>query len=409
MVVFVRRGWRRAVQSLVMIVASAGLVACGGGGGSTTVLVDSSHDEFGASMIDFFPESVIAHPGDTVQFRQVWTGEPHSVTFGTLFNQELGLIRKRLQMTPLPRAEELPDLKVFDELPIMLGREGNEFAVNQNGAQPCYLKAGRPPVDPDIACPRRAQPEFTGRDAYFSSGFIPYGGNNGNRFEVKLADDIDPGSYNYYCNLHGVAQSGTVKVVPEGEPAKSRQSEARAEIVNNYAEPLSQALKAAKSSGITIGDATLSTPLAGAATTAVRPWGGLSHRNHFDHRHGSANEFIPNTVRTKVGDTVTWTFVGRHTVSFNVPSYLPVFATDKDGTVRLDPRVYQPVGWAVPDDRPTGAPKVVDVGSWDGRGFRSSGLDWSTGDQFRVSFSKPGTYLLACLIHPPMVGKVIVE
>lgn len=403
---------RRAIAPIVIVLVSATLVSCAGGGDPTSVLVDSTHDEFVASMIDFFPDTVVVHPGTTVRFRQLWTGEPHSVTFGTLFNDELGRIRERLRQHPSPRADELPDLAIFDKLPVMLGRESSEFAVNQNGAQPCYLDDGRPPADPERPCPRRAQPRFTGRQSYYSSGFIPYRGGDGNRFDLRLADNIKPGSYNFYCNLHGVGQSGTLRVVPKSEQLPAQRAQAqrgRAEITKEFGEPLSGALASAKHGSLTIGSATLSTPLAGAATTAIRPWGGLAHRHHFEHRHGSVNEFIPDTVRTKVDEPVTWTFVGRHTVSFNVPKYLPVFVTDDEGNVRLDPRVHEAVGWSIPTGRSPTAPAVVDTGSWNGRGFRSSGLDWRTGDQFRVSFSKPGTYLLACLIHPAMVGRVIVE
>ena len=54
--------------------------------------------------------------------------------------------------------------------------------------------------------------------------------------------------------------------------------------------------------------------------------------------------------------------------------------------------------------------KVVDAGSWDGKGFYSSGLigggpylEWS------VRITRPGKYRYACLIHPPMVGTLEVQ
>jgi plastocyanin len=121
------------------------------------------------------------------------------------------------------------------------------------------------------------------------------------------------------------------------------------------------------------------------------------------------DEFVPDVIEARVGEPVTWTFVGRHTVSFNVPAYLPVFAVDGDGTVRFDDRVHEPVGWDLSTARDGDAPLLADAGAWDGRGFRSSGLDWRTGDRFRVTFTRPGSYLMACLIHPAMVGKVEVR
>lgn len=52
----------------------------------------------------------------------------------------------------------------------------------------------------------------------------------------------------------------------------------------------------------------------------------------------------------------------------------------------------------------------VDGGKFDGSGgFHSTGLDDNTGDTFSRTFTKPGTYLFACLVHPAMVGKVVVK
>ena len=402
---------RGALVAAVVMLGGASLPACGRASGAV-IRIDSSTDTFAASMIDFFPDTVVVHPGDTVSFRQRWTGEPHSVTFGESFNEELGRLRERLREPIPPDAAALPDLAVIEELPVMLGRGRAEFVVNQNGAQPCYLDRGRPPTDPDKACPQREQPVFTGRHSYYSSGFIPFGGEAPNRFDVRLSENIAPGSYNFYCNLHGVGQSGTVEVIPSDEPLPSRSTAARRTqelMTKRYRAPLAAALSDAQRDELAIAGVRYRTPLAGAATTGVRPWGGSAHRRHFGHRHGSVDEFIPPVVRAGVDEPVTWTFVGRHTVSFNVPRYLPVFAVDEDGTVRIDRRVHEPAGWTVPTDRPIDAPALVDAGRWDGRAFHSSGLDWRTGDQFTVRFTRPGTFLMACLVHPAMVGKVVVS
>ncbi len=81
----------RAVLGVVALLASA----CGGGGpgaagGETRkVLVDYKHDQFSASFLAYFPTDVRVHAGDTVEFKQFWTGEPHTVTMGTMID-ELG-------------------------------------------------------------------------------------------------------------------------------------------------------------------------------------------------------------------------------------------------------------------------------------------------------------------------------
>ena len=400
---------------------AAGLLlvaACNGGGGSgadtRTVLVDYSHDEIVTSMVDFFPDTVQVHPGDTVRFRQHWTGEAHNVTFGTSFNDALGRIRARLARPPRPQLEEIePDLATLEPLPVILGGERGPFTVNQNGAQPCYLDRGLPPLDPSQPCPQRDQPLFTGRHSYYSSGFIPHEGDGANEFTIELAPDIEPGDYHFYCTLHGVGQSGTVVVVPDGEaiPGQSSLNRRAQEVVErNFAGPLRAALEGAEDGQIELAGKILRAPLAGIAIDSIRSWGGLAHQRHLEHRHGSVNQFVPENVRTTVGQKVTWTFTGRHTISFNVPDFFPIFTVADTGRVSMSEDAHRPVGFP---GRPTGVPATenvdVDAGTWHGDGFRSSGLNWEAGDRFSLAFSRPGTYLMACLVHPAMVGRVEVR
>jgi plastocyanin len=401
----------RRASFAVAVVGCVLAAACGGNdeGTTRTVLVDYRHDAFASSFIGFFPDRVEVHAGDTVSFRQVWTGEPHSVTFGASFNDELGeliKVRRRGGATdPVPVSDDL------QALPVVLGRPDQSFAINQNGAQPCYLDEGLPPADPDTPCTERAQPEFNGRHAYYSSGFLPYEAE-GNKYDIKLANDIEPGQYNFLCTLHGVGQSTQIVVVPDADPvppASEVARDAQRQIEQRFAVPLRAALSDAETGELVFRGTTLRPPLAGAGSDRTLPWTGLPHRAHL-HDHGTVNEFVPKRVRALVGRPVTWTFVGRHTISFNVPRYFPIFSVDRDREVRINPRAHEPVDWP---GRPPGAardrPVTVDAGAWDGRGFRSSGLDWETGDRFSMTFTEPGTYPVACLIHPQMVGEVVVE
>src|SRR5438270_6035092 len=79
---------RRALLCVVVAVFSLGLAACGGskssGAQSRTVQVDGTSDKLNAAFLQFFPQRVTVHPGDTVDFHENWTGEPHTVTMGTL-------------------------------------------------------------------------------------------------------------------------------------------------------------------------------------------------------------------------------------------------------------------------------------------------------------------------------------
>ncbi|MEY2569372.1 MAG: hypothetical protein QOE35_3901 [Actinomycetota bacterium] len=404
----------RLALAIVLVAVGA---ACGNGSSSSdtrTVLVDYAHDEMGTSMIDFFPQNVVVHPGDALRFRQFWTGEAHNVTFGTAFNAALGRIRQRLAVAPRPTAAEMDaDLAVLAPLPSILGSDAGPFVVNQNGAQPCYLDTGLPPTDRTQRCPPRTQPAFTGRESYYSSGFIPHVGDGANQFTMQLADDIKPGDYNFYCTLHGVGQSGTVRVVGAGRAIPSQGDVTRAAqraIERDFAAPFRSALADAKADRLTIAGNRYPLPVAGVATEGIRSWTGIAHQRHFEHRHGSVNQFVPASVQAHVGEPVTWTMTGRHTISFNVPKYFPIFTVARDGHVNINPDAYRPIGFR---GRPAGLAAdqkvTVNGGSWNGEGFRSSGLDWIAGDRFALTFTQPGTYLLACLVHPTMVGKVVVQ
>jgi plastocyanin len=126
-------------------------------------------------------------------------------------------------------------------------------------------------------------------------------------------------------------------------------------------------------------------------------------------------------VQAKVGAPVTWTFIGNHTISFNVPAYVPYYDVKKDGTVVQSESIYLPHGgWPgrTPPVEDQGGPSftapqptvTIDAGKFDGSGgLKSSGVDWETGDKYQVTFTKPGTYPMACLVHPGMIGKVVVS
>ena len=133
------------------------------------------------------------------------------------------------------------------------------------------------------------------------------------------------------------------------------------------------------------------------------------------------SEFIPNPIKAKVGEKVTWRING-HTVSFDVPRYFPIATVAKNGRVTFNPRAVKPQnspvakfpeGGGGPDEGggpggPPSPPVEVDAGKWDGSGFISSGVPEDT-INWSLTFTKAGTYKYACLIHPRMVGEVAVS
>ncbi len=419
-----RRIWLLAVLALVLGACGGGSESASGGDGGEvrTVLVDYKHDEFTSAFLSYYPKAVRIRPGDSVKFEQDWTGEPHSVTMGKVVDDFIEFFPK-FQKYESPDAalaagetQEFVDevLATFSKFPAMT--EG--FETVAAGAEPCYVDdvAEAPVVRDaesgsalaDVECPTkgRRQPAFTGRQAIYNSGFIPFDGEQANEFVVDIAKDATPGTYQYYCNYHFIFMGGSVEVVEPGTKIPSQlevSKQARKEIEIDAAEPAAKAKEArAKKPGAEVDGVTL--PLAGRAV------------NPENDTLAIINEFLPKEQTSKVGEKVTWTFDGAvHTVSFNVPKYFPIFRVDeKDGTVVWDPQSHEPVGFDIPKQRnnrtaETIPPVAADAGKWDGKGgFHSSGA-LNPGDTFSVTFTKSGTYSYACVLHPQMVGTLVVK
>ena len=123
--------------------------------------------------------------------------------------------------------------------------------------------------------------------------------------------------------------------------------------------------------------------------------------------------FFPKRLVVNTGDTVK--FVSHdptdiHTVTFGPAAY----------TGQIEKTFTGPNGAANPfgvfssePPGPPGAPVPYD-GENHGNGYLNAGLLFPyTAKQaphlFRVTFTKPGTYLYYCMIHPKMTAKVVVQ
>ncbi len=108
--------------------------------------------------------------------------------------------------------------------------------------------------------------------------------------------------------------------------------------------------------------------------------------------------FLPRTVRVPVGGTVRWQINGLHNIAFASGEPYPDFIIPLPGesNVQVNPLVAFPVQPA-----PT----------YDGTGYFNSGLPPQPGQPFdwSLTFTKPGAYEYACLVHPNMKGYVVVE
>jgi plastocyanin len=99
-----------------------------------------------------------------------------------------------------------------------------------------------------------------------------------------------------------------------------------------------------------------------------------------------ALRFYPQNISVNAGDTVQWGF----------PSGEPHTVT------LLGPRTTLP-----PPDDPTNAAPAGPT-SYDGTAYVSSGF-LLLGQNYRMTFTKPGTYTYHCLIHPGMTGEITVQ
>lgn len=402
-----KRGRRLVVLGAVLVVAAG----CSPGSGSAaTILVDYEHDSFATQFIKYFPDQVQVHPGDTIAFRQQWTGEPHTVTLGTVVDEVLDVTRPLIEEYGDRPEEEVPRkvLKTFMKaemnLPLLYegppGSGGEEEGgdIPQSMAQRCLIEPGGSLPDGDRPCEEQELGAFDGTQAYYNSGIIPFEGPGGNVFDLELADSIEPGKYNFVCSVHGSFHSGTIEVLPEDEPIPPP-DEVNAETreqVNQEVRPFESVFAQAQEGRFVL-----------EGETHTGNFAGLVH----DDVEGLLNEFVPETIETSVDEPVTWRMFGPHSISFDVPEYFPIYEFLEDGTVRYNEDLEPPAGGApdIPKRKNPSKPLVIDGGTYDGSGFWSSGLLFSDSySEYTLRFSEPGTYRYACLIHPPMVGTVVV-
>jgi len=383
-------------------IAVIALPACNsvGGGKTLTIETDYAHDEFAGSMWGFFPNKVTVRPGMTLKFHQTWTGEAHTVTMGTRVAELVAPFRDVLDeyFDTGILGEEPEGVQAFMEgLPFFFGEQG----VNQTAAQPCLARSADEIPSDESACANRTLQPFKGDEAYYNSGFIPFEGSRGNTFELPIAQDAKPGTYFYYCNLHGSPMGGEITVTDDGEASRQSALNRRAKVeADRMAKALLEVYRDEKA-----GKSKIKGNLAGSGDERT------------EHVFGVVNEFTPRTIETKVGEKVTWTMLG-HNLSFNVPPYAPIFTIKNNGEVEFNSNLDEPSGgWpgrtpalSEAPNAPEPKPVHIDAGAFDGSGgFKSNGTGWANGDIYSVTFTKKGTYPYACIVHPGMIAKVVVN
>ncbi len=383
---------RSRISVVVVVGAALALAACGDStpdsavdAGPTTPAaavfhVDVDGNQPGNSIgktinsTRYFPKELKAHPGDTIVFDLRDSGDPHTVALGTYVDKAAAAAAKAGAGPDAPPPPEV--LAVPALLP-----EGPGDAIPA-GAQPCYLATGAPPLKDACAVP--AGESFDGTESLVSSGWL----TADKPFSVKLGKGMSPGTYTFFCQLHGTSMSGTVTVVdaataiptPE-EVRASAQQELQAEIA--LLQPAVDALAAA----------TDAKPLAGALS--------MKAENTY------VAAFAPENLKVPVGGTVTWTLQGVHTIAVEAPADAQALRIGApDGSVHQNEKVVAPAG----GPGFAGPGGSVDGGVYQG-GFRNSGLGISfppTFSTFSLKFPKAGTFSYLCGVHEGMKGTVTV-
>ncbi len=235
-------------------------------------------------------------------------------------------------------------------------------------------QAGQTPP-PGPANPAQVGGNVFDNSAYISSGLI----TKGKTYSVLFTR---PGTYAYYCLVHPPEMTGTIVVLPPGDPLPMTQMQYAAEASADLATDLQAGVNSIQlfeyAAGGTHVAAGMAPGLAGskpAQATVVR---------FLDSTDATANN-----VTVPVGTTVTWT-----NESNNVPH-----------TVTF-PAVGQPPPAGPPDQVPPSGGTT-----YDGTALTNSGVI-PPGKSYSLTFTAAGTFTYYCLFHDGptgMIGTVTVQ
>ncbi len=111
--------------------------------------------------------------------------------------------------------------------------------------------------------------------------------------------------------------------------------------------------------------------------------------------HGiQAQIFGPSLITIHAGDTITWSMASHfeHTVTFLSGARPPApVVPEQGGQFRFNPMIFNPQGGR----------------AYGGKGVASSGF-LEAKASYSLTFTKPGKYAYVCLLHPGMIGTVVV-
>jgi plastocyanin len=400
---------RTTTGALLAAVGVATLLTGGALAGGTrvaaqtfTVDVDGKNPKVNEAFLAYYPSQVRVHAGDTVVFHEVGNGEPHTVTLGSLTNAAVAaydaLTPKQRQAATPPKTLMKLDAKIPQLLP-----QGPGDAI-QSAANPCFLASGAPPAK--AACPKSGQPDFTGKETYYNSGWL----DSNAKFSVHLSAAIAPGTYRFMCLLHRESMTGKIVVEPSSSsvPSPGAQFAAGQKALASVEAKLAPAAAA-----LAQGKPPLPVKLPG-KTTALAGSGSQNAQE------AEITQFGPRKIHIPVGGSVTWYVIGPHSLTFNSnKTNDDIRAVAPNGTVHLNPKALTPAnapGEPPPkgsQPSPNGPPKfrVVAHKTWNGKGFLNTGVFTNSFgppliEGYTITFTHAGKYKYLCTVHDDMTGEV---
>jgi plastocyanin len=366
-----------------------------------TINVDGVNPKANETFLAYFPRSTTVHAGDTVVFHYVGVGEPHTVTLGTFANNAVDIAN---HLTPAQQRGTPPkSFLAADALLPQLFPQGPGDAV-PSAANPCYMQSGTPGTS---LCPnsQHEQPDFNGTQSYYNSGWL----DANQRWTVHFSPSTSPGTYRFMCLLHREFMSGKVTVVPSTKAIMSPAAQ--------FALGQKQQARVEGALASAVANLRQGKPPAQGGNAAVPPDAVLAGSG--GNVPAQIDQFGPNTIKIPVGGSVTWYFLGDHTITFNSnKTNDDVRFNAPDGTAHLNPKAVSPAG-GPGEPPPSGGPKtgihlkVVASSTWNGKGFHNSGVFVNSFgppviEGYRLKFTRPGTYHYICTVHDHMKGTVVV-
>ena len=427
---------RACVVAFVLITSAC--LRPGGGGEERTVLVDFSHDEFASAMFDNFPGEVRVPQGAKIVFKQTWTGEPHTVTGGTLVDE---MMRKGGPLLAFFTAYEgllaagvdVPDPEVEGEDIPWADVLRTVERAEEEPASAEFFDAYDALVEQDVGFPPRDDPgDATVADIdkalgpleeeVFESNSLPWAideTDDGEAFITQNAGQpcyIDSGKppkdTDEPCAdddqrqpaFDGKAAYYNSGMIPyEGQRGNTFEVELADDIEPGDYWFYCAVHGPGQSTKVNVVDAGTDVPSAEEVSREARQEisdfsrpmleafrdardgeievDGETLEGPFSGLpvpvHGTINEFVPRTIETEVGEPVTWKIMGAdHTITFDVPEYFPIMRFARNGEVTFNPRLQEPAGGSppIPTNDHDGPPGTGPPREVDGGTYDGSGF-----------------------------------